>query len=70
MNAAPCAMVLAGPTASGKSALALALADALPLEIVSVDSLRLTSTGNSVPSFRRARNSTPTPIGRTTGEAL
>jgi tRNA dimethylallyltransferase len=38
MNAAPRAMVLAGPTASGKSAFALALADAVPLEIVSVDS--------------------------------
>ncbi|MCW5659320.1 MAG: tRNA (adenosine(37)-N6)-dimethylallyltransferase MiaA [Burkholderiaceae bacterium] len=37
----PQAMVLAGPTASGKSALALALADALPLEIVSVDSAQV-----------------------------
>jgi len=41
MTAAPRAMVLAGPTASGKSALALALADALPLEIVSVDSAQV-----------------------------
>jgi tRNA dimethylallyltransferase len=41
MNAAPRAMVLAGPTASGKSALALALADALSLEIVSVDSAQV-----------------------------
>ncbi|RVU45143.1 tRNA (adenosine(37)-N6)-dimethylallyltransferase MiaA [Rubrivivax rivuli] len=32
------ALCLAGPTASGKSALALALAEQLPLEIVSVDS--------------------------------
>jgi tRNA dimethylallyltransferase len=32
------ALCLAGPTASGKSALALALAERLPLEIVSVDS--------------------------------
>jgi tRNA dimethylallyltransferase len=35
---APQALCLAGPTASGKSALALALAEELPLEIVSVDS--------------------------------
>jgi tRNA dimethylallyltransferase len=35
------AMVLAGPTASGKSALALALAETLPLEIVSVDSAQV-----------------------------
>jgi tRNA dimethylallyltransferase len=41
MTAAPRAMVLAGPTASGKSALALVLADALPLEIVSVDSAQV-----------------------------
>ncbi|HET9208561.1 MAG TPA: tRNA (adenosine(37)-N6)-dimethylallyltransferase MiaA, partial [Burkholderiaceae bacterium] len=32
MSQAPRAMVLAGPTASGKSALAMALADRLPLE--------------------------------------
>ena len=32
------ALCLAGPTASGKSALALALAERLPLEIISVDS--------------------------------
>ena len=41
MKAAPRAMVLAGPTASGKSALALAVADAVPLEIVSVDSAQV-----------------------------
>ena len=41
MSSAPRAMVLAGPTASGKSAIALALADALPLEIVSVDSAQV-----------------------------
>ena len=41
MSQAPRAMVLAGPTASGKSALALALADAVPLEIVSVDSAQV-----------------------------
>jgi tRNA dimethylallyltransferase len=41
MSAPPCAMVLAGPTASGKSALALVLADAVPLEIVSVDSAQV-----------------------------
>ena len=35
---APWALCLAGPTASGKSAVALALARHLPLEIVSVDS--------------------------------
>ncbi len=34
----PAALCLAGPTASGKSALAMALARELPLEIVSVDS--------------------------------
>lgn len=34
----PRALCLAGPTASGKSALALALAEHLPLEIISVDS--------------------------------
>jgi tRNA dimethylallyltransferase len=37
MNAAPW-IGLAGPTASGKSAIAMALAERLPLEIVSVDS--------------------------------
>ena len=31
-------LILAGPTASGKTALALALAEHLPLEIISVDS--------------------------------
>jgi tRNA dimethylallyltransferase len=39
--AAPEALCLAGPTASGKSALALALAEALPLEIISVDSAQV-----------------------------
>ena len=34
----PRALCLAGPTASGKSALAMALAERLPLEIISVDS--------------------------------
>ena len=34
----PCAIFLMGPTASGKTALACALADRLPLDIVSVDS--------------------------------
>ncbi|MBK6867101.1 MAG: tRNA (adenosine(37)-N6)-dimethylallyltransferase MiaA [Burkholderiales bacterium] len=34
----PQALCLAGPTASGKSAVALALAERLPLEIISVDS--------------------------------
>jgi tRNA dimethylallyltransferase len=34
-------MVLAGPTASGKSALALAIAEQIPLEIVSVDSAQV-----------------------------
>jgi tRNA dimethylallyltransferase len=41
MTAAPRAMVLAGPTASGKSAIALALAETLPLEIISVDSAQV-----------------------------
>ena len=35
---APLAVCLAGPTASGKSAVALALAQQIPLEIISVDS--------------------------------
>lgn len=34
----PFALCLAGPTASGKSAIAMALAERLPLEIISVDS--------------------------------
>ncbi len=41
MNGAPRAMVLAGPTASGKSALAMAIAEQIPLEIVSVDSAQV-----------------------------
>lgn len=39
--AAPEALCLAGPTASGKTALALALAEELPLEIISVDSAQV-----------------------------
>lgn len=39
-DAAPIAMLL-GPTASGKSAIAMALADRLPIEIVSVDSAQI-----------------------------
>ena len=35
---APRALCLAGPTASGKTAVAMALARVLPLEIISVDS--------------------------------
>ena len=38
MTTPPLALCLAGPTASGKSAAALALARVLPLEIISVDS--------------------------------
>ena len=38
MNGAPRGLCLAGPTAAGKTGLALALAERLPLEIVSVDS--------------------------------
>ena len=38
---APRALCLAGPTASGKSALGLALAERLPVEIVSVDSAQV-----------------------------
>ena len=34
----PQALALLGPTAAGKTALALALAEKLPLEIVSLDS--------------------------------
>lgn len=43
MNAAPAVMglCLAGPTASGKSAVALALAERVPIEIVSVDSAQV-----------------------------
>jgi len=37
----PPAILIMGPTASGKTALALALADALPCEIVSVDSAQV-----------------------------
>ena len=37
-RAAPFALCLAGPTAAGKSAVAMALAQQLPLEIISVDS--------------------------------
>jgi tRNA dimethylallyltransferase len=39
--AAPIALALLGPTASGKSHLALALAERLPVEIVSVDSAQV-----------------------------
>ena len=35
------AVLLLGPTASGKSALAMALAQSIPLEIVSVDSAQV-----------------------------
>lgn len=38
MNALPPALLLLGPTASGKTACALALAQRLPVEIISVDS--------------------------------
>ena len=38
MSGAPRTLILAGPTASGKTALALALARHVPLEIISVDS--------------------------------
>ena len=38
MTAPPLALCLAGPTASGKSAVAMALARVLPLEIINVDS--------------------------------
>lgn len=40
-EAAPDAVLLLGPTACGKSALALALAEAVPLEIVSIDSAQV-----------------------------
>lgn len=40
-DARPLAICLMGPTASGKSAIALALREALPLEIVSVDSSQI-----------------------------
>jgi tRNA dimethylallyltransferase len=38
LPSAPRTLILAGPTASGKTALALALAQEMPLEIISVDS--------------------------------
>ena len=38
MTDLPPAIFLMGPTAAGKTALALALHDAFPLEIISVDS--------------------------------
>ncbi|NLY14475.1 MAG: tRNA (adenosine(37)-N6)-dimethylallyltransferase MiaA, partial [Gammaproteobacteria bacterium] len=38
MDTLPPAIFLMGPTASGKTDLALQLADALPCEIISVDS--------------------------------
>ncbi len=41
VDAAPLAIALAGPTASGKTAAALALARELPLEIISVDSAQV-----------------------------
>jgi tRNA dimethylallyltransferase len=41
LAAEPLALCLAGPTAAGKSAVALALAGRLPLEIVSVDSAQV-----------------------------
>src|SRR5690606_9966459 len=37
----PAALVLMGPTASGKSALAMRLAESLPVEIISVDSAQV-----------------------------
>jgi tRNA dimethylallyltransferase len=40
-NGAPLALCLAGPTAAGKSAVAMALARRVPLEIVSVDSAQV-----------------------------
>ena len=41
MTAIPQALCIAGPTASGKSALALALAERWPVEIISVDSAQV-----------------------------
>ena len=51
--AAPAAVLLAGPTCSGKSALALELAERFPVEIVSVDSAQVyrgMDIGTSKPS--------------------
>ena len=51
-------LVLSGPTASGKSALALALARILPLEIVNADSLQVyrgMDVGTAKPSARERR---------------
>ena len=41
LTARPCSVAIAGPTASGKSALALAAAARWPLEIISVDSAQV-----------------------------
>lgn len=54
----PAALVLMGPTASGKSALALRLAERLPVEIVSVDSAQVyrdmdVGTAKPTPEERR-----------------
>ena len=54
----PMALCLAGPTASGKSALAMALAQELPLEIISVDSAlvyRGMDIGTAKPSLAERR---------------
>jgi tRNA dimethylallyltransferase len=51
---------LTGPTASGKSAIALALAERVPLEIVSVDSAlvyRGMDIGSAKPTRRRSSRS-------------
>ncbi len=51
------AVLLLGPTASGKSALAMALARSMPLEIVSVDSAQVyrgLDIGRAKPSLRSA----------------
>ena len=57
------AVLLLGPTASGKSALAMQLAAEIPLEIVSVDSAQVyrgMDIGTAKPSTaERARSSAP-----------
>src|SRR5262245_15183331 len=58
---APVVLALVGPTATGKTALALSLAERLPLEVVSADSrmvYRWMDVGTAKPSWEE-RNRVP-----------